>query len=211
MCAVRGELIIEGLTDGRIPWPIGRGARLRSIVLFGVLERAVLRESAQAIKYWWGVGSATVAKWRRVLSVPKGNEGTKRLRIIYARTPAAEAARTKAWSKARDSARREKIAASKRGKKRPAYIIADMRARMLGKKPSEASRRKMSEAHRLRGTRPPWLKPAWSAKEDAVVRNLPAADAAVRTGRSLSAVYSRRSELGLNKGRTTRHQQEGVQ
>ena len=31
-------------------------------------------------------------------------------------------------------------------------------------------------------------------------------EGAQQTGRSLSAVYSRRSTLGLNNGRTTRHQ-----
>ncbi len=211
MCAVRGELIIEGLTDGRIPWPIGKRLRLRAIVLFGDLERAVLKESAQAIKYWWGVGSATVAKWRRVLRVPVGNEGTRRLRVNYATTPAAEAVRKKACSKARDPGRREKIAASKRGKKRPANVVAGMRARMLGKTLSDDTRRKMSEVHRRRGTRPPKAGPAWSAEEDALVRTLPAAEVAKRTRRSLAAVYSRRSELGVNDGRTTRHSREGNQ
>ena len=48
----------------------------------------------------------------------------------------------------------EKIAASKRGKKRPAAVLTGMRARMLGKKLSKSTRQKMSEAHRARGTRP---------------------------------------------------------
>ncbi len=208
MCAIHGELIVEGLTDGRIPWPIGRGARQRSIVLFRDLERAVERESFQAVAYWWGVGATTVAKWRWALKVPKINEGTRLLRIAYAKSPAGKAARRKAWSKARDPVRREKIAAAKRGKKRPAAVVAGMRARMLGQKLSDATRHKMSEAHRRRGTRPPKAGPAWSAKEEALLRTLPASEVAKRTGRSLSAVYSRRSTLGLNNGRTTRHQRE---
>lgn len=209
MCVVRGELIIEGLTDGRIPWPIGKRSRLRAIVLFGDLERAVERESCQAIVFWWGVSHSTARKWRRALKVTATNEGTRQLRSACAKAPAAEAVRKKAWRKARDPGRREKIAASKRGKKRPAHVVAGMRARMLGKKLDEPTRRKMSEAHRRRGTRPPWLKPAWSAADEQLLRTLPAAEVAKRTGRSLSAVYSRRSELGVNDGRTTRHQRKG--
>jgi len=163
-------------------------------VVCAYLRRAVERETSQSICHWWGVGLTLVTKRRKLLSVPLSNAGTHRLRSLIARSPQ----------------RAKNISAAKRGKKRPAYVVADMRARMLGKKPSEASRRKMSEAHRLRGTRPPWLKPAWSAKEDALVRSLPAAEAAARTRRSLSAVYSRRSELGVNNGRTTRHQREGA-
>ncbi len=211
MCAVHGELIVDGLTDGRIPWPIGRGARQRSIVLFRDLERAVERESFQAVAYWWGVGASTVAKWRRALKVPTVNEGTRLLRVAIAKSPALVAARQKAWSKARDPARREKIAASKRGKKRPAYVVSGMRARMLGKKLCDNTRRKMSEAHRRLGTRPPKAGPAWSAEEESLLQTLPAAEVATRTGRSLAAVYSRRSSLGLNNGRTARHQRERSQ
>ena len=39
--------------------------------------------------------------------------------------------------------------------------------------------------------------PPWSAQQDDLVRRLPPAEAARRTGRTLSAVYSRRSLLGL--------------
>jgi hypothetical protein len=39
----------------------------------------------------------------------------------------------------------------------------------------------------------------WTAKEDALVRRLAAAEVARRTGRSLSAVYLRRFVLGVAK------------
>jgi hypothetical protein len=210
MCVLRGEVLTDGMTDARIPWPIGRAGRTRSIVLCGDLEKAVERESFQAIMHWWGVSHVTVGKWRRALKVPTTNEGTRLLRIAYANSPAGKAARQKAWSKARDPVRREKIAASKRGKKRPAAVVAGMRARMLGKKLSKTTRRKMSEVHRARGTRPPKAGPVWSTEEEALLRRLPAGEVAQQTGRSLSAVYSRRSALGLNNGRTTRHRQEGT-
>ena len=49
--------------------------------------------------------------------------------------------------------------------------------------------------HKARGTRPPWLNPAWSAREDRIVRSKTPAEAARLTGRTLSAVKNRRNEL----------------
>lgn len=66
----------------------------------------------------------------------------------------------------------------------------------------------MSEAARRRGARPPWLKPGWSAEEDQLLLTLTPTEVAKQTGRSLTAVYGRRYVLGLNNGRTTRHQRE---
>jgi hypothetical protein len=37
----------------------------------------------------------------------------------------------------------------------------------------------------------------WTAEEDAVVRTLPPAEAALRTGRTVNAIYRRRVVLGL--------------
>jgi hypothetical protein len=57
-CELRGEMIVCGLTAARIPWPTGkrkgRGIRGRSIILYGALAEAVLRESAQAVAFWGG-------------------------------------------------------------------------------------------------------------------------------------------------------------
>jgi hypothetical protein len=110
-------------------------------------------------------------------------------------------------AKARDPGpvRRAKIAAARRGKPRPAHVVAAMRQRQLGKRPSKATRAKMSEAHRRRGTRPQWLNAGWSAAEDELCRSLPPHEVAKRTGRTLPAVYSRRSQLAVNDGRTRRH------
>src|SRR5262249_54283163 len=123
LCALRGEVILCGLTDAPIPWPVGKKrvrSRGRAIVLFGALAKAVKRESAQAVGYWWGVTRATVSKWRAALGVGPTNEGTHRLRHDYALEPAGDAAREKAHTKNADPDRRAKIAAAKRGKPRPA-------------------------------------------------------------------------------------------
>src|SRR5688572_1063539 len=69
-CAVRGELRIVGMTDARIPWPLGRKVHgSNSLVVYGALARAVKRESVYAICNWFGVNYQTVAKWRKALGV----------------------------------------------------------------------------------------------------------------------------------------------
>jgi hypothetical protein len=117
-CERRGDLILCGLTNGPIPWPIGkkREKRLsaRSIVLYGDLVKAVRRESAQAVAHWWGVSKITVTLWRRALDVGPSNEGTRRLRHDHFEEPWALAGRRKQIEKARDPARRAKIGAARR-------------------------------------------------------------------------------------------------
>ena len=70
-CQVRGEVKIVGLSDGRIPWPIGKanGRGNKSLVVYGKLTQAIRNESVQAVAYWWGVTSQTVTKWRRLLGI----------------------------------------------------------------------------------------------------------------------------------------------
>jgi hypothetical protein len=54
-CQVRGEMVITGMTDAPIPWPIGkRGGGRRSVIVYKGLAKAVRRESNQAVAYWWG-------------------------------------------------------------------------------------------------------------------------------------------------------------
>src|SRR5215204_6501115 len=68
-CEIRDEVILCGLTNGPIPWPIGRRAakgpcsRARAVVLCGALADAVRRESAQAGAHWFGASLDTVWKW----------------------------------------------------------------------------------------------------------------------------------------------------
>ena len=70
-CEVRGEVTIVGLSDARIPWPLGRvhGNNNRGLIIYGALARAVRRESNLAVCYWWGVTPQTVSKWRKALGV----------------------------------------------------------------------------------------------------------------------------------------------
>jgi hypothetical protein len=99
--------------------------------------------------------------------------------------------------------RRAKIAASKRGKPRPPHVRAVL-LKNLAKGRTPEAWQKVGAAHRKRGTRPPKAGPAWPPEHDALLDRLPPAEVARRTGRSLRAVYDRRSELGLTDGRRRR-------
>jgi hypothetical protein len=172
------------------------------LVVFKDLHRAILRESNQAICHWWGVTPQTVSKWRKALGVERDTEGTSRLSSEYGCEPWAVAALEKARGKARDPQRRAKIAEARRGKPRPAHVIEAMAKARRGSHHSEETRRKMSRTHRRLGATVPGTN-VWKPEEDELVRTLPAGKAAQRTGRSLTAVYTRRHRLGVPDGRRT--------
>ena len=148
--------------------------------------------------------TGTVTLWRRALGVGHVREGTHRLRSDLAYEPGPTAGRKKGQAKNSDPARRAKLAAAKRGKPSPPHVVEAMRKGRLGTPHSAEARAEMSAAHKRRGTRPPKAGRPWTAEEDALVRTLPAAEAARRTGRTLVAAWSRRRVLGLPDGRRRR-------
>jgi hypothetical protein len=88
----------------------------------------------------------------------------------------------------------------RRGKPRPRAVSAALVAANTGRRLSKETRRKLNEAHRRRGTRPPRAGPPWSPEEDALLPGLPAAEVARQTGRTVGAAYARRRELRLPDG-----------
>src|SRR5947209_601829 len=198
-CQIRGRVTVRRISDGPIPWPQTIVGGNRTYILCGDLVKAVRRESEIAVAHWWGVGQFTVWKWRKTLDVPATNEGTARLRRVHFDEPWAHKARKKAWSNARDPVRRAKIAAANRGKPRPRHVIEAMAAGRRGKPHTEEARRKMSEAQRRRGTRPPKAGPAWKPAEDALLGRMPDEVVAIRVGRTVGAVQHRRRELRIEK------------
>ncbi|MBL8828620.1 MAG: hypothetical protein JNM18_16685 [Planctomycetaceae bacterium] len=205
MDELRGEVRITAVTDAKITWPIGRrvGTTLRpGAILYGDILAAVRRESIQAVARAFGVSPWQVSRWRYLLRIAgQQTEGTRRLRQANAKLPWFRRAQRLAWAKARDPGRRAKIAAAKLGKPRPAAVVEKITRAKIGTTHTAESRAKMSKAHRRRGTRPPWLNPPWTKADDKLLRTLPAAEVAKRTGRTLTAVYSRRGVLGLPDGR----------
>jgi hypothetical protein len=197
-CEIRGEVEVASFTDAPIPWPRCRTSRRHAIILYGDLARAVRRESAQAVGYWWGVDIQTVWRWRKVLGVGATTPGTSRLRSDYTKEPWAIEAQAAMQAKAGDPERREKIAAAKRGKARPPHVIEAMRQARIGTHHSDEARRRMSEAQRARGTRPPAAGHPWEPEEDALLGTMPDDEVAQRTGRTLDAVKCRRVKLDVD-------------
>jgi hypothetical protein len=177
-CEARGELVVVGLHEAPIPWPMGRGGSRGqvSLVLFGDLLKAVHQESVQAVAYWWDVATTTVWRWRKVRGVERENHGTLRLRREYAKEPLYVASREKAVAKAQDPERNRRIASALRG--RPW---------------TEERRRKLSETHRRLGIRP--VGRVWEVWEEALLGVLPDEEVVRRTGRSINAVRIRRGLL----------------
>jgi hypothetical protein len=203
-CQARGWVVVKRISTGPISWPQTIVKRSRTFILCGDLVKAVQRESEIAVAHWWGVTEGTVWKWRKALGVPRANEGSSRLWRDHFNEPDRLPAREKAWAKNGDPERCAKIAAARRGKPRPAYVREAIAWANRERVVSEETRRKMSEAARRRGARPPKAGRPWTAEEDALVREHPAAEVALRTGRTLSAVYDRRRQLGLPDGRAGR-------
>jgi hypothetical protein len=78
-CQVRGEMVITGMTDAPIAWPVGKRDRGKhSLIVYKDLAKAIRRESSQAICHWWGVCPVVVWKWRRALRIGAITEGTSR-------------------------------------------------------------------------------------------------------------------------------------
>jgi hypothetical protein len=153
VCEVRGEVVVSGLSNGRIPWPLGKRVRKKGFVVCAGLAEAIRRESAAAVCYWWGITPQTVTKWRKAMGVSELTEGTSTLKRKNFKEDWAIAARQKSLAKARDPERRRKIAESKKGKPRPAHVVAAMQAGRLRAGVSEETRRKLRDANRRRRER----------------------------------------------------------
>ena len=83
-CAIRGEVVVRGLSDGPLPWPFATVRGQRSLVVCGGLRDALGIESSAAIQRLWGVSEATVLRWRKALEIAGRTEGLSRLRRAIA-------------------------------------------------------------------------------------------------------------------------------
>jgi hypothetical protein len=212
------DVTVTSWTAAPIPWPRccrpGTHGGGSGLLLDEELARAVRTESAAAICYWWGVSEGVVWRWRKALGVTRtNNEGTRRL-VQAASAAGVEALRYHGLSDEQCEARnRTAIRLDLKRFLRPGYHgppWTPEQLQLLGQEPDDVVAGKVGRsvnAVRLMrqrlglanpAARPGALgSPRWSAAEDALVRRLPAAEASRRTGRTLAAVYSRRSLLGL--------------
>jgi hypothetical protein len=77
-CQVRGEMVITGMTDAPIPWPVGKhGGGRHSLIVYKDLAKAIRRESRPAICHWWRVSLSVVCKWRWALRIGAITAGTR--------------------------------------------------------------------------------------------------------------------------------------
>lgn len=185
-CAVHGLLIVCGMTNGRISWPIGKKGpreRQRCIIVTGDLVAAIQKEAAITVCHWWGVSQASVTRWRKSLAVPLSNDGTHRLRHEYALEPGIRAGFEKALAKANEPEARAKVAAARRKWTMPEKTRRLLSDQRKGKKLSEEHRRKIATANQ--GRIPVWVTRPWTPEEDELVRTLPTAEVMRLTGRSL--------------------------
>jgi hypothetical protein len=197
-CAIRGEVKIVGITNARIPWPKCRtGKRSRAIILYGGLADAVRTESAVAVAYWFGVGVDKVTNWRIALGVRRKTEGTSALMSRWApETCQSKLANRKRMPTLKSPERNAKFGAAKRGKPMPPHVAAALLKANLGRKPTPAARKNMSEAQRRRG--------GWTQAKDRLLGTMPDAQLAARFGCAPSVVRHRRQWLRIPAHRDCR-------
>jgi DNA-binding XRE family transcriptional regulator len=194
-CEIRGTVTVGGLREAPIPWPYAKGMG-RPLILCGDLVRAVKCESSVAVAHHWGVCIGTVQVWRRVLKVPRENEGSRRLwgRIAIART---DDRLERARVNSKKPAALAKASAKLKGRVIPPHVIEAVRK--AAKRPRSAAwKKKMSAYWRQRG-HPPGHPDAklWTPAEDYLLGTAPDVEIARRINRLPRAVYDRRVKLGI--------------
>jgi hypothetical protein len=186
-CKIRGWVPVRRITDARIPWPQTLVHNNRTFILTGDLVKAVRRESATAICYWWGVTPQTVSVWRKALDVGRATEGSSRLWQQNAERVMTEEVRRRAVAAANTpEANAKKSATRRRGKPMLPGAREAFRRHREGPRTPE-HRRRIGEALRRIGHRPPDGARLWTAEEEALLGTMPDVEVARRVGRTVRA------------------------
>jgi hypothetical protein len=196
VCRMRGKVRVTGIMDAPMQWPYtprSRKCPRPSVIVCGDLVRALRRESATAIAYWWGVSICTVWRWRISLGVEQFTEGTRDLCRRWLPEKLDEEALQNQKKALRSPECMAKRAASLRGKPMPAKVKRALLKANRGRKHSAEACRNMSEAQKRR----PPHENAWVPDEIALLGTMRDSEIAKRTGRTIPAVRSRRRLLGI--------------
>jgi hypothetical protein len=133
------------------------------------LRRAILSESAEALKHWFGVSTKAVWNWRRAFGVSRlGTPGSKTLRLEQNRANVPAANR---GTRTKRERRRRRVTA--------------LRLNLGRHLPAAAAKR--------------WEGRSWSQEQLALLGTAPDAELAVQFGRSENAVRVRRVRLGISR------------
>ncbi len=201
-CVVRGPAVVRGMSDTPIQWPFTHRNsvdRRPSLIVCGDMVDAIRKESASAVAHHFGVTAQTVTKWRKALGVDRQTPGTVDLQRRTVDQHFDEETQAKVIASTKRPERNAKISAARRGKPRPKHVLEALQRANAERNPSVETRKRMSDAHKRRGTIPPAAGIPWLATDDALLGTMPDKVVAKRTGRSLNAVRDRRYVLGIGR------------
>jgi hypothetical protein len=216
-CELRGEVVITSVSDARIPWPRCRGVEGTrgggsGLWLGGDLAKAVRRESAAAVMFWWRASKTAVLGWRKALGVTRtNNEGTRRL-IREASQFGADVMKERNWTEAeREEYRKRSTALDLQRHRREGYYQtrawkpeellllgkrSDARVAKKTGRSIEAVRQKRQEL----GICNPRAR-EWQPEELRLLDKFSDGAVAARTGRTVWAVYLKRREVRRKRRR----------
>lgn len=151
-----GDAVVTSWTAAPIPWPRCRAAESgggQGLLMTDELARAVRTESAEALKYWFGVGTGAVWRWRKWAGF-SGTATTPGSKAAHghATTAGGQAMKDRGWT----DAERDAIAAT---------------CRRLGRRPERwADRRWTPEQDSVLGTEPDVVTAARYGRSETAVR-----------------------------------------
>ena len=104
------DCVVTSWSDRRIAWPRVRALGPHGgsgLLIDETLRRAVQTESAIGLKFWFGVGTRAVWRWRKAFQISRtGTEGSRRLHQA-ASERGAEGIKSKVWTAAERAMKRK--------------------------------------------------------------------------------------------------------
>jgi len=126
-CRVRDKWCrVTSFTDAPISWPRGQPIKQRGgggVVVNATLERAIRTESAESLRYFFGVTVGVVWRWRKAFGIPRAGTPGSAARIAESSAKGAAGMKAKKWTDEELDAKAKLF--KQLGKKPPARWVAD--------------------------------------------------------------------------------------